>query len=73
VIDKGIGISKEDQANLFGKFYRVVQSSNKYQGLGMGLYICSEIVSAHKGRYGVESEPGEGSTFYFTLPVKQLS
>ncbi len=71
VVDKGIGISKEDQAKLFGKFYRVVQSSNKYQGLGMGLYICSEIITAHDGHYGVESEPGQGSTFYFTLPVAQ--
>jgi two-component system sensor histidine kinase/response regulator len=71
VKDEGIGISKEDQANLFGKFYRVVQSSNRYQGLGIGLYICSEIIRSHHGSYGVESELGQGSTFHFTLPVKQ--
>jgi signal transduction histidine kinase len=72
VRDEGIGISKEDQANLFGKFYRVVQSSNKYQGLGMGLYICAEIIRSHNGSYGVESELSKGSTFHFTLPIKQL-
>ena len=71
VRDEGIGISKEDQAYLFGKFYRVVQSSNKYQGFGMGLYICAEIIRSHNGMYGVESELGKGSTFHFTLPIKQ--
>ncbi|WP_118952589.1 ATP-binding response regulator [Taibaiella helva] len=71
VRDTGIGISKADQANLFGKFYRVAQSSNKYQGLGMGLYICAEIIRSHAGTYGVDSEPGQGATFYFTLPLKQ--
>lgn len=69
VEDKGIGISKADQANLFGKFYRAVQSSSKYQGFGMGLYICAEIIEKHGGTYGVESEPDKGSTFYFTLPL----
>lgn len=72
VKDDGIGISKEDQANLFEKFYRVAQSSNKYQGLGIGLYICSEIIRCHQGSYGVESEPGQGSTFYFTLPFPPI-
>jgi signal transduction histidine kinase len=70
VRDEGIGISTADQANLFKKFYRVAQSSNKYQGLGMGLYICAEIIHSHHGSYGVESELGEGATFYFTLPIK---
>ncbi len=71
VIDNGIGISKEDQEKLFEKFYRVTQSSNKYQGLGIGLYICAEIIRGHKGNYGVESKLGEGSAFHFTLPVTQ--
>ncbi|WP_118976648.1 ATP-binding response regulator [Taibaiella koreensis] len=69
VRDTGIGISKPDQANLFEKFYRVTQSSNKYQGLGMGLYICAEIIKRHSGTYGVQSELGQGATFYFTLPL----
>lgn len=71
--DNGIGISKEEQPFLFGKFYRVPQSSHKYQGLGMGLYICAEIIQKHGGSYGVESDLGRGSTFHFTLPVLQDS
>lgn len=71
VKDKGIGINKADQTKLFNKFYRVPQSSNKYQGLGMGLYICAQIIQNHGGSFGVESTPGEGSTFYFTLPIQE--
>ncbi len=71
ITDSGIGIPKDKQANLFTKFYRVEESSNRFQGLGMGLYICAEIIKRHHGRYGVNSEPGRGSSFYFTLPVYQ--
>ncbi|RYE28702.1 MAG: ATP-binding protein, partial [Sphingobacteriaceae bacterium] len=71
VTDSGIGIRKDKQADLFTKFYRVEESSNRFQGLGMGLYICAEIIKRHHGRYGVDSEPGKGSSFYFTLPVHQ--
>ncbi len=69
VKDFGIGIPKEKQNNIFQKFYRVEESSHRFQGLGMGLYICAEIIRRHNGSYGVESRPGEGSEFYFTLPV----
>ena len=69
VTDSGIGIPKDKQEQLFTKFYRVEESSNRFQGLGMGLYICAEIIKRHHGRYGVDSEPGRGSSFYFTLPV----
>jgi two-component system sensor histidine kinase/response regulator len=71
VTDSGIGIPKDKQEDLFTKFYRVEESSNRFQGLGMGLYICAEIIKRHHGRYGVDSEPGKGSSFYFTLPVYQ--
>ena len=71
ITDSGIGIPKDKQADLFTKFYRVEESSNRFQGLGMGLYICAEIIKRHHGRYGVDSEPGKGSSFYFTLPVHQ--
>jgi len=71
VKDTGIGIDKGEQQKLFEKFYRVQQSSNKYQGLGMGLYICAEIIRHHEGEYGVESELGKGSSFHFTLPLAE--
>ncbi|MFC7526039.1 ATP-binding protein [Parapedobacter sp. GCM10030251] len=69
VIDNGIGIDLEDQANLFKKFYRTQQSIAEYRGMGMGLYLCAEIVKFHGGAYGVKSNPQKGSTFYFTLPI----
>lgn len=69
VKDHGIGIPKDHQSNIFGKFYRVEESAGQFQGLGIGLYICAEIIRRHQGEYGVESEPGKGSTFYFSLPM----
>jgi signal transduction histidine kinase/DNA-binding response OmpR family regulator len=69
VKDYGIGIPKESQAKLFDKFYRADDTSNRFQGLGIGLYICSEIISRHNGTFDVESTPGNGSTFYFTIPI----
>jgi len=69
VKDQGIGISKDHQSDIFGKFYRVEESSGRFQGLGIGLYICAEIIRRHEGEYGVESEPGKGSTFYFSIPM----
>jgi signal transduction histidine kinase/DNA-binding response OmpR family regulator len=68
VRDFGIGIRKDDQTNIFHKFYRVEESANRFQGLGIGLYICAEIIRRHEGEYGVESEPGQGSAFYFSVP-----
>ena len=66
VSDTGIGISKEDQAKLFKPFGRAAE---QYAGMGLGLYICKTIVDHHGGKIWVESVLGEGSTFYFTLPV----
>jgi signal transduction histidine kinase len=56
--DRGIGIPKEIQPNLFKKFYRVEETSVRFQGLGMGLFICSDIIKRHSGEVGVESEVG---------------
>lgn len=70
VRDFGIGIPKDKQDQLFQKFYRVEDSSTRFQGLGMGLYICAEILNRHNGEFGVVSEEGEGSTFYFVMPLK---
>ncbi|GGA94147.1 ATP-binding response regulator [Puia dinghuensis] len=69
VRDYGIGIRKDHQADIFSKFYRVEESANRFQGLGIGLYICAEIIRRHEGEFGVESEPGEGSAFYFSVPL----
>lgn len=69
ITDFGIGISKNNLSNIFNKFYRVENVSKYFEGLGIGLFISSEIIRRHKGTMGVESEEGKGSTFYFTLPV----
>ncbi|HTR28457.1 MAG TPA: ATP-binding protein [Puia sp.] len=69
VRDFGIGIRKDHQSNIFNKFYRVEEAASRFQGLGIGLYICAEIIRRHEGEYGVESEPGQGSVFYFSVPA----
>jgi two-component system sensor kinase FixL len=71
VRDTGIGVGKDDLKKLFGRFYRVEGAEMKFPGLGIGLYISHEIVQRHHGRLWVESELGEGSTFYFSLPVSE--
>lgn len=69
VRDFGIGIPKEHQQNLFKKFYRVEDQVKTTQGLGIGLYICAEILQRHDCDYGVRSEPADGTTFYFSMPL----
>ncbi|WP_423147248.1 histidine kinase N-terminal 7TM domain-containing protein [Rubrolithibacter danxiaensis] len=69
VTDFGMGISKEKLSSLFQKFYRIENKEQQISGLGIGLFICHDIVSRHGGEIGVESEVGKGSTFYFTLPL----
>ncbi len=69
VRDEGIGIAKEKQAQIFNKFYRVQEDSICFQGLGLGLYICAQIIKEHHGEYGVISEEGKGSIFYFRIPI----
>ncbi|NMN38621.1 hybrid sensor histidine kinase/response regulator [Pedobacter sp. SG918] len=71
VKDFGIGISKEQQHKIFDKFYRVEENSNRFNGLGIGLYICSEIINRHGGTIGVNSVPDEGSEFYFIIPTTE--
>lgn len=72
VTDFGIGVPKEEQHQLFHKFYRAQQASSSFQGMGIGLYICAGIIQQHHGKYGIISEPGKGSTFYFYIPYKKL-
>lgn len=69
VIDKGPGITADKLPHLFERYYRVDSSGSQYSGLGLGLYICSEIIKKHNGQIGVNSEVGKGSTFWFTLPL----
>ncbi len=69
VTDFGIGIPDFKQDAVFKKFYRVEESSLQFQGMGIGLFICSEIIKQHHGTVGVSSALNEGSTFYFTLPL----
>jgi len=67
VEDQGPGIPVEYQQRIFEKFFRM--PGTKGEGIGLGLYISREIVAAHGGEMGVESEPGKGSRFWFTLRV----
>jgi signal transduction histidine kinase len=70
VQDFGKGIAAEEQQKIFERFYRVSGNNlNTFPGLGLGLFICKDIIEKHDGKIGVESEKGRGSIFYFELPV----
>lgn len=71
VIDTGPGIAPELHGKLFDKFQQVDKMvKEKTQGSGLGLALVREIIDCHNGSVGVKSAPGQGSTFYFTLPIK---
>jgi signal transduction histidine kinase len=69
VRDNGPGIPIEDQARLFQEFVRLSKGKGQPIGTGLGLSIVRRIAEAHDGQVGVESSPGQGSTFFLTLPV----
>ena len=68
VKDNGIGFDMKDADKIFGVFKRLHASES--EGLGIGLSICKRIVERHGGRIWVESEPGEGTSFHFTIPAR---
>jgi PAS domain S-box-containing protein len=69
--DEGIGITREDQKRLFKPYHRVEQDRQKFPGIGLGLAVSKQIIEAHRGHIWIESDPGSGSTFKFTLPITE--
>lgn len=69
VKDAGPGITQDKLDHLFDRYYRVQTHGIQGSGLGLGLYICAEIIKKHEGQIGVNSQLGKGSTFWFTLPL----
>jgi CheY-like chemotaxis protein/two-component sensor histidine kinase len=74
VSDQGIGIPKEEQRHVFERFFRAHNAATRnYGGLGIGLYVSNEIVERHGGGFEVVSEPGQGTTFAFTVPLHETA
>jgi signal transduction histidine kinase len=69
VFDTGVGIAGSDVPKLFQRFSQLPEGLNR-GGTGLGLALCKTIVEAHGGKIGVESTPGAGSRFWFTLPAE---
>lgn len=74
VKDEGVGIPDDEIDKIFDKFYRVItQRGRGRPGSGLGLAICKSIIEAHDGRIWVDSKPGEGSAFFFSIPATVVS
>ncbi len=71
VKDSGVGIEEKELSKVFNKYEQTEAGKDaSLKGTGLGLAICKEVINLHKGKVWVESKPGEGSTFYFSLPVQ---
>ncbi len=68
VEDHGLGIPKDHLPYVFERFFRI-EKTRQIEGIGLGLYLCRQIIRSHKGHVGVESEENKGSVFYFTIPL----
>ena len=71
VKDEGLGISPENLAHVFERFFRAEKTKN-LEGIGLGLFLCQQIITAHHGTTWAESEEGKGSTFYFSIPIQGI-
>jgi two-component system, chemotaxis family, CheB/CheR fusion protein len=69
IADFGIGIPENNLPHIFDRFYRVDETSQRYAGLGLGLFISAEIVRQHGGHISIDSSVGKGSTFWFVIPA----
>jgi signal transduction histidine kinase/DNA-binding response OmpR family regulator len=73
VRDNGPGIPPEQQQRIFEAFFRLAQTGNATEGTGLGLAITSRLVELHGSKLGIESQPGEGTSFYFSLPLMAIA
>jgi len=74
VSDQGVGVPFEEQSRVFERFYRGARERHqRTPGAGLGLYLAKAIVQAHGGRMWVESNPGEGAAFSFSIPRHEIS
>lgn len=73
ITDTGLGISREDQVNLFEPYYRRIGDRERLSGLGLGLALSKRLVEMHGGRIWVNSRQGEGSTFGFSIPISRVA
>lgn len=73
IIDHGPGIEPEKLPYLFDRYYRINSNENQYYGLGLGLYICAEIIKKHNGKIGATSQADNGTAFWFTVPIHQMA
>jgi len=69
VRDNGPGIPPEQQQRIFEAFFRLTETGSATEGTGLGLAITARLVELHGGKLGIESQPGEGACFYFSLPL----